>query len=114
MKGIENLKKVVTWCTELVDEIFNLIEKKQGKKITGFVALKFLDNLFALFPILQNYKEIGAEWVDLDEQEKADIKALVKFQLDIKDDFSEELAERLFYIIIELGDFIAFVVEAKK
>ena len=38
MKGIENLKKVVTWCTELVDEIFKLIEKKQGKKITGFVT----------------------------------------------------------------------------
>ncbi len=114
MKGIENLKNVVTWTTDLVDEIFKLIEKKKGKKVTGWVALKFIDNLFALFPILQNYKEIGAEWVDLDEAEKAEIKALVKNELDIKDDFSEELAERLFYIIIELGDFISFVVEAKK
>lgn len=114
MKGIENLKNVVTWTTDLVDEIFKLIEKKKGKKVTGWVALKFIDNLFALFPILQNYKEIGAEWVDLDEAEKAEIKALVKNELDIKDDFSEELAERLFYIIIEVGDFISFVVEAKK
>lgn len=114
MKGIDNLKKVVRWNTDLIDEIFTLIEKKKGKKVTGWVALKFLDNIFALYPIVSNYKEIGAEWVDLDELEKAEIKALVKAQLDIKDDFSEELAERLFYIIIELGDFIAFIVEAKK
>ena len=45
---VENLKNVVTWTTDLVDEIFKLIEKKKGKKVTGWVALKFIDNLFAL------------------------------------------------------------------
>ena len=116
MKGIENLKKVVTWHTELIDEIFELVDrkKKRGGKITGWVALKFLDNLFQLFPILSNYKEIGAEWQDLDDTEKAEIQQLVKDQLDINDAFSQEFAERLFYIIIEIGDTIQFVVDAKK
>ena len=51
MKGIENLKKVVIWHTDLIDEIFELVKKKKKKKgkITGWVALKFLDNLFQLF-----------------------------------------------------------------
>jgi len=112
-KGIENLKKVIIWHTDLIDEIFRLVDKKKGKKVTGWVALKFIDNLFQLFPIIGNYKEIGAEWQDLDEGEKREIQALVKTELDIDDAFTEELAERLFYIIIEIGDFIQFVVEAK-
>ena len=114
MKGIHTLKEVITWHTDLIEEIYNLVEKKKGKKITGWVAFKFLDNLFQLFPILAKYKEIGAEWQDLDENEKAEIQQLVKDQLNIDHKFTEELAERLFYIIIEIGDFIQFVVESKK
>ena len=116
MAGIENLKKIVLWKTDLIDEIFTLVEKKKkkGKKITGWAALKFLDNLFELVSIVSNYKEIANEWEDLDEQEKAEIQSLVKSSLDITDQFAEEFAERLFYISIEIGDFISFIIKAKN
>ena len=116
MAGIENLKKIVLWKTDLIDEIFTLIDKKKkkGKKITGWAALKFLDNLFELVSIVKNYKEIANEWEDLDEQEKSQIQSLVKNSLDITDQFAEEFAERLFYISIEVGDFISFIVKAKN
>jgi hypothetical protein len=116
MAGIENLKKIVLWKTDLIQEIFELIDKKQskGKKITGWAALKFIDNLFELLSIVKNYKEIANEWEDLDEQEKSEIQSLVKSSLEITDQYAEEFAERLFYISIEVGDFISFVVKAKN
>nr|MCK4930170.1 hypothetical protein [Nanoarchaeota archaeon] len=113
MKGIETLKEVIIWHTDLIEEIYDLVEKKKGKKVTGWVAFKFLDNLFQLFPILTKHKEIAAEWQDLDFDEKAEIQQLVKTQLKIEHQYTEELAERLFYIIIELGDFLQFVLEKK-
>jgi len=114
MKGIETLKEVIIWHTDLIEEIYDLVEKKKGKKVTGWVAFKFIDNLFQLFPLVSKYQEIGAEWQDLDFDEKTEIQQLVKNQLSIDHKFTEELAERLFYIIIEIGDFIQFVIESKN
>jgi hypothetical protein len=112
-KGIETLIELLTWHTDLIDEIYQLVEKKKGKKVTGWIAFKFLDNLFQLFPILTKHKEIAAEWQDLDYTEKSEIQNIVKTQLKIEHAHTEELAERLFYIIIELGDFLQFVLEKK-
>ena len=112
-KGIQTLTELLTWHTDLIDEIYQIVEKKKGKKVTGWVAFKFLDNLFQLFPILTKHKEIAAEWQDLDFDEKAQIQEMVRTQLNIEHKHTEELAERLFYIIIELGDFLAFVLDKK-
>ncbi len=112
-KGIETLKDLLTWHTDLIDEIYKIVEKKKGRKVTGWVALRFIDNLFQLFPILTKHKEIAAEWQDLDFDEKAEIQQMVKTQLNIEHQHTEELAERLFYIIIELGDFLQFVLDKK-
>ena len=112
-KGINTLKELLTWHTDLIDEIYQIVENKKGKKVTGWVALKFLDNLFQLFPILTKHKDRAAEWQDLDFDEKAQIQEMVRTQLNIEHKHTEELAERLFYIIIELGDFLAFVLEKK-
>ncbi len=112
-KGIETLKELLTWHTDLIQEIYDLVEKKKGKKVTGWIAFKFLDNLFQLFPILTKHKDIADEWQDLDFDEKAEIQQLVRTQLNIEHKHTEELAERLFYIIIELGDFLQFVLDKK-
>ena len=113
-KGIENLKKVALWHTELISEIELVSEKKKGKKVTGWVALRFLNNLFEAVPIILNYEEIGKEFQDLDSEEKKEINDLIKSNLDLKDDLAEELLERIFYLIIEIGDTIDFYIQAKK
>ncbi len=114
MKGIENLKQVALWNTELINEIEELAQKKKGKKVTGWIALRFLNNIFEAIPIIMNYNEIGAEFEDLDEAEKKELNALIKFNLDLKDDLAEEFVERIFYLIIEIGDTIDFYIQSKK
>jgi hypothetical protein len=113
-KGIENLKTVALWHTELVNEIESVVERKKGKKITGWIALRFLNNLFEAIPIIMNYKEIGAEFEDLDAEEKKELNLLIKSNLELKDDLSEEFVERIFYLIIEIGDTIDFYLQSKK
>ncbi len=114
MKGIENLKKVALWHTDLINEIEAIAQKKKGKKVTGWVALRFLNNIFEAIPIVMNYQEIGAEFEDLDEVEKSELNLLIKNSLDLKDDLAEEFVERIFYLIIEIGDTIDFYVQSKK
>tara|TARA_R110001606_G_scaffold106931_2_gene231512 strand:- start:2077 stop:2421 length:345 start_codon:yes stop_codon:yes gene_type:complete len=114
MKGIENLTKVALWSTQLITEIDQLTKKKKGKKVTGWIALKFLDNIFQAIPIIMNYKEIGAEFEDLDDNEKQQLNALIKQEIDLKDDLAEEFVERIFYLIIEIGDTIDFYIQSKK
>ena len=114
MKGIENLKKVAMWHTDLINEIEAIAQKKKGKKVTGWVALRFLNNIFEAIPIIMNYQEIGAEFEDLDKVEKSELNLLIKNSLDLKDDLAEEFVERIFYLIIEIGDTIDFYVQSKK
>jgi hypothetical protein len=120
MEGIENLREVVIWKTELIQEVYELVDKSNkrraaGRKpITGWAALQFIDNLFQGMKIASNYENIAKEWVDLDDQEKELLKQLVKQKLDIEDAFAEEFAERLFYMLMEIGDFVSFIVKAKR
>ena len=102
------------WHTDLINEIEAIAQKKKGKKVTGWVALRFLNNIFEAIPIIMNYQEIGAEFEDLDEVEKSELNLLIKNSLDLKDDLAEEFVERIFYLIIEIGDTIDFYVQSKK
>lgn len=113
-KGIENLKKVALWHTELINEVEAVVERKKGKKVTGWIALRFLNNLFEAVPIVMKYDEIGKEFEDLDEKEKKELNDLIKENLSLADSLTEEFVERIFYLIIEIGDTIDFYIQAKK
>jgi hypothetical protein len=113
-KGIENLKKVALWHTELINEIESVVERKKGKKITGWIALRFLNNVFDAVPIIMNYNEIGKEFEDLDDVEKQELNVLIQSNMNLKDDVTEEFVERIFYLIIEIGDTIDFYLQSKK
>jgi len=82
--GIENLKNVIVWKTELIQEVYELVDKSNKRKaagrkpITGWAALQFIDNLFQGMSIASNYEAIGKEWMDLDDSEKALLQQLVK------------------------------------
>ena len=73
-KGIENLKKVALWHTELINEIESVVERKKGKKITGWIALRFLNNVFDAVPIIMNYNEIGKEFEDFGRCRKTGVE----------------------------------------
>lgn len=114
--GIENLKQVLVWGTDLVDEISDIIKKAKERKgkVTGWAALRFIDNLIQGFTIGGKYKQISLEWLDLSPGEKIQLQRLIQDKLEIQDEFAEEVAERIFYIVLEIGDTITFILSKKK
>ncbi len=63
----------------------------------------------------QTMHEEATSIIEICDDEIRDIvREVIANELDINDDFAQEFAERLFYIIIEIGDTIQFVVDAKK
>ena len=118
--GIENLKEIIIWKTDLIEEIYELIEKAKKRKakgrkpLTGGAALKFIDNLIKGIMIGTKYEQIALEWMDLDKGEKDLLQQLVKARLDIQDEFAQEVAERLFYLMIETGDTMMFIFSKKN
>ena len=70
--------------------------------------------MFDAVPIIMNYQEIGKEFEDLDDVEKQELNGLIRSNLSLKDDVTEEFVERIFYLIIEIGDTIDFYIQAKK
>jgi len=105
---IETLESVATWTVTVITKIFKLIEKeKKGKKVTGWDALGFIKPLFDLLKIVGEYKQLGKEWTDLDETEKEMLSLVVKEHLEIEDTKAKEISERLFFILMEIGDFVS-------
>ena len=88
MKGIENLRKVALWMTQLISEI----DQETEVQVVGY----------------------DTEFEDLDEQEKLLLNELIKSNLELKNDIAEEFVERIFYLIIEIGDTIDFYLQSKK
>jgi len=105
---IETLESVATWTVTVITKIFKLIEKeKKGKKVTGWDALGFIKPLFDLLKIVGEYKKLGKEWLDLDESEKELLNLIVKENLDIEEAKAKEISERIFFILMEIGDFVS-------
>lgn len=114
--GIENLSQVLLWHTDLFNEIAELINKAKEKKrkVTGWAALRFIDNLIGGIMLGTKYQQIALEWKDLDAEEKLQLQNLIKKELDVQDEFVEEVTERVFYLILEIGDTISFIVSKRK
>lgn len=113
--GIETLKEVVEWNLLVLDKIFKLIEKAQkGKRVNGWDAIGFLQPLIKLISLVGKHQLIGKEWVDLDDEEKAYLCTMVKEGFDIENDKAEEVAERIFFILMEIGDCITDLVKLVK
>ena len=54
------------------------------------------------------------EFEDLDADEKQELNVLIQSNMNLKDDVTEEFVERIFYLIIEIGDTIDFYLQGKK
>lgn len=113
--GIDNLSELSLWTANVLNKTFDLVSKaKQGKRITGWDSFKFVNPLFNLMGIIAKHKELGKEWVDLDGEEKLQLQKYMQDSLDFEDKFAEELAERTYYVLMEVGDLITFISEKTK
>lgn len=101
--GIEALKKAVDVLAsgaEAFDGAF--ADGKIGlEDVGGFVGV--LVSAGALIPEVAN---IPKEFADLDEEEKAELNAHAVAALDLSDEKAEVVVERIFKIVVELGDLV--------
>ena len=112
--GIENLKKLQSWKAGLLEEVLRIIErKKQGKVVNGWIALRFIDDIFEFGRVMKKYDEIGKEFKDLDEAEKAELNQIFEQELDIENDQLEEFAEKTNKISSELASYIMYLTDLK-
>lgn len=109
-QGIEELTIVTLWSVDIIKKIFTLIEKsKKGKRVNGWDSLKFIKPLIELIRMVGSHKKLGKEWINLDEVEKAALNKIIKEELELEDEKAEEIGERVFYLLMEIGDFITDV-----
>lgn len=107
-KGIVKLKEVIN-LIGLIQEKGLILKNKvnSGKRINGWDSLKFIKPLFTTIGLIGEYKEIGKEWIDLDEEEKSNLNTHVRNSLKLGSTEKDiELAERIIYLGFEIGDLI--------
>lgn len=94
-KGIDNLKEAVK---EMVDFAEKVIECTQDGELNLFDKLKLLGQGAAFAKFVTSAGEIKAEYQDLDDQERAELSALIREEFDYEDDRIESIIEKSFTV----------------
>lgn len=113
--GIEKLKEVKELEASVINEIAAIVQKKkEGKKIGGLVALRFVDELFKTGKLIAQYEQIAAELKDLDDSEQKELIETFNTALDIEMDNVEEFAKQVNEFSFAAAKFARFCVENIK
>lgn len=90
MLGIQNLKNALKFINDFTMQV------AATKKFRFTSIFSFIDDLLALGGVISQWKNIVAEWKDLDEAEKNEIIQFVKDEFDIPNDEAEAFIEDAF------------------
>ena len=106
MHGIEKLKEA---CLLVINLAEGFESKLEDGKLTVWEALGIAGkNAKDVLNVIRNAKGIKAEFLDLDDQEKEELIAYIKSELDLENDKLEEIVEKS----IEWIDATANLIEA--
>lgn len=106
--GIENLKIAVF-------SVINLAEKIEDKhsddgKISLMEALNVGTSSFTnVVKVIKSGKQLKAEFLDLDEFEKAELLELIKAELDLQNDKVENIVEKAIELLMNLEELISAI-----
>lgn len=105
MLGIENLKKTLIAAINLAERI-DKNYADDGKisfiEVLGIGAASFGD----ILRVIKNGSEIKKEFLDLDDNEKAELIQLVKDELDLNNDKVEGIVEKALEFLVSLEGLI--------
>ncbi len=102
--GIENLKLVAKTGVDLGEKIATTFE---DSKITMQEAFGFLPILMGVPDIISKKEAIKAEWKDLDDAERDDIKAYVAVELSLPNNPAlERKIEKGISLVLDVVDFV--------
>ena len=103
--GIDNLKLVAKSGVTLGQKLAATFE---DGKITLAEGFDLLTGLMGIPDLIKKKAEIKAEWVDLDSQERGEIKAFVAMELSLPNNPDlERKIEKGFNLIFDILDFIS-------
>ena len=93
--GIDNLKEAVREVVEFSEKV---IECTQDGDLNLFDKLKLLGQGAAFAKFVTNARDIKAEYMDLDDQERAELSHLIREEFDYEDDRIESIIEQSFTV----------------
>jgi hypothetical protein len=109
--GVENLKKALGLVLHLVDKIEEVTQD----------GWQWLKDSLALLPtltevpgVIKNGRAIWDEVQDLDDDERAELNAFAKQELDLEDEKVEAVVEAAFDVLDAVGDLVDKIKDAKK
>lgn len=108
MFGIEKMKVVLMFIINL-GERFEKITREDspgGKKVTWGEVLGSALLLKDVPSLIKAIPELKAEFLDLDETEKQELKDYVKVELDLEDDAVEKMIEKAWNTLVSLSSLI--------
>jgi len=111
MADIKEVKELVVFAARLGNSIDKSIS--DGKVSVTDIQYLF-DPLFVAGQAFNGFAEIPAELADLDDQEAAELVAVIENELDIANDVAEGLAEDGLALAIAIVQFVNKIREAKN
>lgn len=103
--GIENLKGAAIALINTGEKIDVALE---DGKVSGMEAINIsITSIPALYNVAKNGKQIKAEFNDLDDDERAELKADVAAELDLRNDYVEAKIEKGFNLGVALEEFLS-------
>lgn len=102
--GIENLKEA---CITLINTGEKIDQALEDGKVSGMEAISIsVTSVPGIFNIVKQGKVIKAEFKDLDDDERSELKAAIASELDLQNDYVEAKIEKGFNVAIALGEFL--------
>jgi len=112
MLGIEKLKEAATEITRFGERIEDITKDGKVTIAEGFsVAVATAPGAFSL---IQDAKEIKAEYLDLDDAERDELVDHVVSELDLEADNIEAIAEAGFDVLLSLDALIGTIRAGKE
>lgn len=97
--GIDNLKDAVKTTVEFAEKV---IECSKDGKINLFEKISLIGQGTAFVEFIGKASEVKQEFIDLDDQERAEIIELVKQEFDFEDERIELIIENSFAVALSL------------
>ena len=89
--GVENLSKVLVTTVHLFNKIDEVTQ--DGYQVLAD-SIALLPNLVDVVGVVKNGKMAYAEFLDLDDEEKVEVLAIVQKEFDLNDDVLEVIIEK--------------------
>lgn len=100
--GVENIKNALKFGINLTKAIEDALS--DDDKITGLEWFNIARTIPGIISVVKHIKEIEDEYLDLDDDETAELKVWFATEFDIPNDVVEVKIEKAFSLVLTIAD----------